>query len=427
MRLTAAIPVVLALAFVGGEAKGSEPMTTTEHDGARDFDFLAGRWSVHNKRLKERLVGSTEWLEFEATNSARLLSGGIGNEDVYRTDWGGGFVGLTFRFFDPKTRKWSIYWADSRRGTLDPPVVGSFKGDTGVFEGDDTWEGTKVRVRFVWSKANPDAPRWEQAFSTDGGKSWEKNWVMEFSRPADHTAQLSDLSVFELRRYVMKNGGREKFVRRFDTWAPEAFQQLGAVVLGQFTVRDEPNRFTWIRGWRHLDARAAGMSAFYYGPVWREHKQDFNEFIEDSDDVLLLKAYEPDRGVPVLKSVDPLAPPSPPGAVVLSVFHVSKGRVDEAAQALEPAFRRLRAAGIREAGLLTTLDEPNNFPQHPIRTDGPYLVWIGAAPDERVETKLRAEISAAAGPLSRAGVLDRAPEISFLHPTERSRLRWTER
>ena len=396
-----------------------------EHDRARDFDFLVGRWSIHNRRLKERLRGSTEWLEFHATNDARLLAGGLGNEDVYRTDWAGGFVGLTFRFYDPKARTWSLYWADSRRGTLDPPVVGAFDGDTGVFEGDDTWEGTKVRVRFVWSKANPDAPFWEQAFSTDGGKTWEKNWVMEFSRPKDHTAHLEGLSVFELRRYVTKPGAAERFAHRFDTWAPEAFQQLGAVVLGQFTERDEPGRFTWIRGWKGMDARAAGMSGFYYGPVWREHKQEFNELIEDSDDVLLLKPYEPDRGVPVLPGVDPLAAPSPQGAVVMSVFHAAKGRVDEAARALEPAFRRLRAAGFVEAGLLATLDEANNFPQHPIRTDGPYLVWLGVAADESAETKARAELSAAANGLVRAGVLDREPEISLLNPTTRSRLRRT--
>jgi hypothetical protein len=90
---------------------------------------------------------------------------------------------MSFRFFDPTTRQWSIYWADSRRpGLLDPPVVGSFTGDTGVFEGDDTFKGKPIRVRFTWSRVATPSPRWEQAFSDDGGETWETNWVNDFTR-----------------------------------------------------------------------------------------------------------------------------------------------------------------------------------------------------------------------------------------------------
>jgi hypothetical protein len=90
---------------------------------------------------------------------------------------------MSFRFFDPETRLWSIYWADSRRsGVLDPPVFGSFAGDAGVFEGSDTFDGRPIRVRFTWSGVTTPTPRWEQAFSDDGGESWETNWVMDFAR-----------------------------------------------------------------------------------------------------------------------------------------------------------------------------------------------------------------------------------------------------
>ena len=150
---------------------------------AADFDYLPGEWNVHNRRLRERLAGSDEWEEFEATSVARKMLDGHGNEDEFRTDHAGGFVGMAFRFFDSETRLWSIYWADSRRpGTLDPPVLGSFSGDTGVFEGDDTFGGRPIRVRFIWSGVTTPTPRWEQAFSDDGGKTWETNWVMEFTR-----------------------------------------------------------------------------------------------------------------------------------------------------------------------------------------------------------------------------------------------------
>src|SRR5882757_7906101 len=99
---------------------------------ANDFDFLMGRWTVHNRRLTARLAGAEEWERFEATSVARPLLDGLGNEDEFRTDHDGGFIGMSFRFFDAVSRRWSIYWADSRRcGMLDPPVIGSFADGVG--------------------------------------------------------------------------------------------------------------------------------------------------------------------------------------------------------------------------------------------------------------------------------------------------------
>jgi hypothetical protein len=154
----------------------SEPSTS-------DFDFWMGSWKVHNRRLRKRLVGSDEWEEFEATVVAHPILDGMGNEDEFRTDHDGGFVGMSFRFFDPVKERWSIYWADTRRsGELDPPVFGTFSGDTGVFKGTDIFKGRPILVRFTWSGITTATPRWEQAFSDDGGATWETNWIMEFTR-----------------------------------------------------------------------------------------------------------------------------------------------------------------------------------------------------------------------------------------------------
>ena len=155
---------------------------------ARDFDFWLGSWQVHNRRLRERLSGSDEWDEFEATATARPILDGLGNEDEFRTDWNGGFVGMSFRFFHPTTGLWAIYWADSRRsGLLDPPVIGAFDGDVGIFEGHDTFQGRPIMVRYTWSGVTTRTPRWEQAFSEDGGETWETNWVMDFTREGDES------------------------------------------------------------------------------------------------------------------------------------------------------------------------------------------------------------------------------------------------
>ena len=157
-----------------------------EAQAVRDFDFFMGSWTVHNQVLRKRLAGCDDWDEFEATVAAHPILGGLGNQDEFRTDACGGFVGMSFRFFDPKTELWSIYWADSRRsGTLDPPLYGSFAGDRGVFLGEDTFEGRPILVRFIWSDITTGAPRWEQAFSEDDGDSWETNWIMEFAPAGD--------------------------------------------------------------------------------------------------------------------------------------------------------------------------------------------------------------------------------------------------
>lgn len=151
-----------------------------------DFDFWIGRWHVRNERLRERLRDCTEWITFDATAEARLLPGGLGNIDEFRAEeWRPGFVGLTVRLFDRARQQWSIHWADNAHGVFDPPVVGGFVDGVGIFEGDDQHEGTPVRVRFRWTHETPQTARWEQAFSADGGVTWETNWIMNMTRLED--------------------------------------------------------------------------------------------------------------------------------------------------------------------------------------------------------------------------------------------------
>jgi hypothetical protein len=154
-----------------------------EQTGQTDFDFLMGSWKVHNRKLRERLKGSTAWDEFDGTVVARPAWGGKANVDEYEADSPAGHIeGLTVRLFNPKSRQWSIYWASSTNGTLDVPMVGEFKDGRGEFYDQEQFEGRSIYVRFIWSDITPASCRWEQAFSADGGKSWEVNWIMEFTR-----------------------------------------------------------------------------------------------------------------------------------------------------------------------------------------------------------------------------------------------------
>ena len=148
-----------------------------------DFDFWIGRWNIRHERLKERLRGSTEWETFEGFAEARQLPGGVGNVDHCDLGaWRPGLVGVTVRLFDRANDRWSIHWVVNARGVFDPPLIGAFDGGVGIFEGDDQHEGTPVRVRFRWTHETPRTSRWEQAFSADGGASWETNWIMNMTR-----------------------------------------------------------------------------------------------------------------------------------------------------------------------------------------------------------------------------------------------------
>jgi hypothetical protein len=392
-------------------------------DGRHDFDFWMGTWRIHNRRLRARLAGSTEWDAFEARGQTWPILNGLGNRDEFRTDFWPDFVGMTFRFFDPATRKWSIYWADSRHGVLEPPVVGSFEGDVGTFYGDDVFEGRPIRVRFIWTRGT--SPRWEQAFSADGGRTFETNWTMDMSR--EERPARERFGIVELRRYAVVPGGLDRFARSFDAYFPEAFQALGAIAFGQFAERGRADRFTWLRGTPDYDAHAAIKSAFYDGPVWRELGPRVNALIQDSDDVLLLRPLRPDTGVAVLPPVDVVdGTKAPRGIAVAQVFAVAGGRAEDFAAAAQESFARYRATGAREAAVLVTLDRPNNFPRHPVRTDGPHVVWLGLVPDEAGLATLRAAIDTGASSLEATGLLRDATETLVLDPTPRSRLRWRD-
>jgi len=168
--------------------QSSEPImspTETAVPGLHDFDFLVGRWKVHHRKLKERLAGSHDWIEFEGTLNSQPLMGGYSNvDDLVLHVPGDPYRGVALRSFDTKTGQWSIWWLDSRTplGPLDPPMRGSFHDGVGTFYADDTFNGKPIRMRFIWSKITPTSCHWEQAFSPDGGKTWETNWMQDIQR-----------------------------------------------------------------------------------------------------------------------------------------------------------------------------------------------------------------------------------------------------
>ncbi len=154
-----------------------------KNDASHDFDFLFGRWQIENERLPKHFQGFETWERFKATGEAKPILGGIGNlDDFVPENWRPGFIGMTLRLFNPTTQQWSIYWMSNQTGKLEPSVIGGFQDGVGIFEGDDVLEGRPIRVRFIWSEITATSAVWEQEFSDDAGKTWEKNWIMRFKR-----------------------------------------------------------------------------------------------------------------------------------------------------------------------------------------------------------------------------------------------------
>jgi hypothetical protein len=164
-------------------------MTTASRvrsDGRHDFDFLAGRWRIANRKLADPLRAEPDWLEFDSVAESRPILGGLGNCDSYvapEFPGRGLFHGFALRLFDPDERVWRIWWASSiGGGELDKPLVGRFADGVGHFECDDVVAGRRVKIGFVWSDITPRSARWEQSFSFDGGAVWVPNWIMAFCR-----------------------------------------------------------------------------------------------------------------------------------------------------------------------------------------------------------------------------------------------------
>lgn len=152
-------------------------------DGRADFDFLIGQWNIHHWRLRESQTGAPYWEEFDGTAADYKILAGLGAiSEVKLHPASGPVEGLTVRLFDPEARQWSLYWAESVHGTLTTPMIGGVKDGRAECYAHESIGGQHVLSRFVWSNITESSCRWEQAFSSDGSRTWETNWIMELTR-----------------------------------------------------------------------------------------------------------------------------------------------------------------------------------------------------------------------------------------------------
>ncbi|HXA39289.1 MAG TPA: DUF1579 domain-containing protein [Phenylobacterium sp.] len=185
-RPAAALAAAVLLAPIPASAQPARVPPPAQHDGAHDFDFLIGDWKAHVKRLPDRLVGSTRWVEYDGRSNHRKMFGTSANLEDFEVDDPKDHLHIkaqTLRIYNPTSHQWSIYGVDMDSGVLDtPPQVGAFEGGVGRFYAYADWKGRSVLIRYEWSHTGQAKALMEQAFSGDGGKTWEVNWICELSR-----------------------------------------------------------------------------------------------------------------------------------------------------------------------------------------------------------------------------------------------------
>jgi hypothetical protein len=174
-----------ALAQAGSAASNTRP---SQREGQRDFDFEFGAWKIHLSRLQQPLTGSTTWVEYHGTSVVRKVWNGranLGELDV--SGPAGAIKGLSLRLYNPQSRQWSISWANSSTGTLGPPMIGGFVNGRGEFYNQEMLNGRAIYVRFIFSDITPKSFKLEQAFSENGGRTWEPNWIANFTRVSENS------------------------------------------------------------------------------------------------------------------------------------------------------------------------------------------------------------------------------------------------
>jgi hypothetical protein len=172
-----------AIAQQNPNASTTSLNSSADRDGQHDFDFEIGTWKTHLRRLQRPLTGSTTWVEYEGTTVVRKVWNGRANlVELDVTGPAGHIEGLSLRLYNPESRQWSLNFSNSAAGTLSQPTIGEFTNGRGEFFDQEFLNGRAILVRFVISDIKSDSIRFEQAFSDDGGKTWEVNWIATDTR-----------------------------------------------------------------------------------------------------------------------------------------------------------------------------------------------------------------------------------------------------
>ena len=170
---------LIMAAMAAHSASGSTPdVGKITGKGIGDFDFLAGEWTIKNKRLRD---GTSEWQEFDGSATVHRVMGGMASIEELRGA-GGKYFGMGVRVWHPEEKMWADHWTGYYNGIVNAPQLGQFIDGEGIFVSDDELDGKPIKARGMWDRITPKSCRWHQSTSKDGGKHWDYNWYMDWTR-----------------------------------------------------------------------------------------------------------------------------------------------------------------------------------------------------------------------------------------------------
>ena len=328
------------------------------YDGSHDFDFLEGAWQFRQGQLVEPLSGPNAAMR---QSFGRLIARkpGVGTTTV---EWEAALPdttrvsGFARMSYDPKTKEWTIREADSPTGTPESPVVGHFENGLGAFYGLREYQGRTVLVRLRWSVNGLGYSRFDRAFSTDGGASWEANWIMHLSRETTAPRRRAPREVtccgrVEVMWYTVPPGKEDELIRLF---ARESFAMGDSFPVQDVALlRDveHPSTFALVRG---FDWSGEPIRDFYEGLPWAAHRSTLEGAHIRADSVYELRADLLTSGFTLGDRVAQGPAASPPGVVVATIFVTNWRRVDPHLLGLffaQSVIPRMVATGARALGV----------------------------------------------------------------------------
>jgi len=245
-------------------------------DGAHDFDFNFGSWHTHIRRLLHPLSGSNEWATYSGMVTVRKVWGGAANVEEVEASGPSHFEFLNVRLYNTATHQWSLNGASGREGTLEPPMFGAFEDGRGVFYDQELFNGRMILDRQTFFNITPTSYSFEQAFSDDGGKTWEPNFVADLTRtsrtaPSEGSQTVADTS----HDFDFHYGTWSTHIKSYETSGGKAV--VPAAYVGTVAVRKIWDGRAFMEELKASSASGGfeGLTLFLYDPQSRQWSQTF--------------------------------------------------------------------------------------------------------------------------------------------------------
>ncbi len=246
-------------------------------DGSHDFDFNFGTWHTHIRRLLHPLSGSNKWVTYDGTVTVRKALEGAANVEEIEANGPNHVEFVNVRLYNATSHQWSLNGASSDDGTLETPAMfGEFKNGRGVFYDQEPFNGQMILDRQTFFNITPTSYSFEQAFSDDGGRTWEPNFVANLTRtsrtaPSEGSQTVKNTS----HDFDFSYGTWSTHIKTFETSGDKA--GIATAYEGTVAVRKIWGGRAFMEEIKASGASGGfeGLTLFLYNPQSRQWSQTF--------------------------------------------------------------------------------------------------------------------------------------------------------